>query len=54
MLCSLAEDAGYPLDTIALVTGHARSSVVSRYSAASGHMDLKRKILEDVERRICD
>jgi integrase len=52
MLCSLAEDAGYPLDSIALVTGHSRGSMVSRYSAASGHMDLKKEILEAVERRL--
>ena len=52
LLCSLAEDAGYPLDTIALVTGHSRGSMVSRYSAAAGHMDLKREILEYVEQRL--
>lgn len=52
LLCTLAEDCGYSQDTISLVTGHKRNSVVSRYSAASGHMELKREILENVERRL--
>jgi len=50
-LVTWAEDAGYTQDTISLVTGHARSAMVSRYSSGSGRLELKRKIIEDVERR---
>ena len=52
LLVTLAEDAGYGSDQIALVTGHARTSMPSRYSSANGRLDLKRQILEDVERRV--
>jgi len=50
VLCTLAEDAGWGQDSIALITGHSRTSMVSRYSPSSGRLELKRKILEDVER----
>ena len=51
-LVTWAEDAGYTHDTIALVTGHARTGVVSRYSAEHGRLDLKRAIIESVEGRL--
>lgn len=51
-LVSQAEDAGYYFEQIALVTGHTRSSMASRYSNPNGHMELKRKIIEDVERTL--
>lgn len=50
-LVTWAEDAGYTQDTISLVTGHARTSMVSRYSSGNGRLELKRKVIEDVERR---
>ncbi len=52
VLCTVAEDAGWGQDSIALITGHARTSMVSRYSSSNGRMELKRKILEGVERRL--
>ncbi|MCK5018324.1 MAG: hypothetical protein KAS32_14800 [Candidatus Peribacteraceae bacterium] len=52
LFCTLAEDAGWGSDQIALITGHVRTSMVSRYSAANGRLELKRQILEDVERMV--
>ena len=52
VLCTVAEDAGWGQDSIALITGHSRTSMVSRYTQSSGRMELKRKILEDVEQRV--
>ena len=52
LLVSLAEDAGYHQDQIALVTGHARTHMTSRYSHGAEQLELKRKILESVEQRI--
>ena len=51
-LVTWAEDAGFSQDSIALVTGHARSSMVSSYSTSNGRLDLKEKIIEAVEERI--
>ncbi len=51
-LVTWAEDAGYSQDTIALVTGHTRSSMVSNYSSANGRLALKLEILEAVAKRI--
>lgn len=51
-LVTTAEDAGFAFDQIALVTGHKRSSMTSRYSSPHGHMDLKLKIIESVERSL--
>ena len=51
-LVTWAEDAGHSQDTISLVTGHARTSMVSRYSSGAGRLDLKRTVIEDVERRL--
>ena len=51
-LVTWAEDAGFTMDTIALVTGHARGSMTSRYSSEYGRLDIKRRVLESVERRL--
>jgi integrase len=51
-LVTWAEDAGFTQDTIALVTGHARTDIVSRYSAEYGRLELKRAVIESVERRL--
>jgi len=51
-LVTWAEDAGFSQDTIALVTGHARASMVSSYSSSNGRLELKRQIIEAVEERI--
>lgn len=53
-LVTFAEDAGFAQDSIALVTGHSRRSMVSRYSSGVGRLDLKKTIIESVERRIND
>ena len=53
-LVTWAEDAGFTQDTIALVTGHARTDIVSRYSAEYGRLELKRSVIESVERRLND
>ena len=49
-----AEDKGWSFDQIALVTGHSRKSMTSRYSDSKpdAHMDLKRKIIESVEEEL--
>jgi integrase len=52
LLVTLAEDAGYGSDQISLVTGHARTSMASRYTSTQGRLELKRRILEDVEARL--
>jgi len=52
LLVTTAESAGYDSDTISLVTGHARSKTVSRYSHGAEQLELKRRILEDVESRL--
>ena len=52
LLVVTAESAGYDSDTISLVTGHARTKMVSRYSHGAEQLELKRQILEDVERRL--
>ena len=52
LLVTLAEDAGWGSDQISLVTGHARKSMASRYSSPHGRIELKRKILKDVEEGI--
>jgi integrase len=51
-LVTWAEDSGFTQDTIALVTGHSRTDVVSRYSAEYGRIELKRAVIESVERRL--
>jgi len=51
-LVTWAEDAGFTQDTIALVTGHARTDIVSRYSAEYGRLELKQAVIESVERRL--
>lgn len=51
LFCTLAEDE-FSQDTIALITGHARQSMVSRYSGSTGRLELKRKVLEYVEWRL--
>ena len=51
-LVTWAEDAGFTQDTIALVTGHARTDIVSRYSAEYGRLELERSVIESVERRL--
>ena len=50
-MVSWAEDAGFSLDQIALVTGHTRGGMTARYSDTVGKLDLKREVLEAVESR---
>jgi len=52
LLVCTAESIGYDSDTISLVTGHARTKMVSRYSHGAEQLELKRRILEDVESRL--
>jgi hypothetical protein len=52
LLVTVAESAGYTSEQISMVTGHARTSMVSRYSHGAEQLELKRRILEDVERRL--
>ena len=51
LFVTLAEDE-FDHDTIALITGHKRMSMASRYSSGHGHLPLKRKVLEYVEGRL--
>ena len=52
LFVTLAEDGGYSQDTIALITGHSRQSMVSRYSGGTGRLELKRKVIKYVEGRL--
>ena len=51
LFVTLAEDE-FDHDTISLITGHRRMSMASRYSSGYGHIPLKRKVIEYVERRL--
>lgn len=52
LFVTMAEDIGYDPEHISLITGHKRSSMVARYAYGSSQLELKRKVLEDVEQRL--
>ncbi len=51
VLVSWAEDAGHPINMIALLTGHKRSGMTARYSDPVGKLIVKRDILNSIQYR---
>jgi len=49
LLVSWAEDEGFSLDKIALVTGHSRKGITARYSDAGGMLKIKGKVIAALE-----